>query len=547
MYKRVRTLLRVSSRQQLHDDDIPVQRAEAVAYIRTHRDWKFDMEYIEKAVSAYKNSVDKREVLQQILEDARAHRFDVLLTYMSDRIGRQEEYSFYVAALNRLGIEVWTIKDGQLKTQEHVDKLLNYIRFWQNEGESKKTGMRVRDTQKEMVKEGKFVGGKAPFGYHLIPSGMVSNHGRMLKKLEIVPQNAQVVRKIYDLATCAGMGYARIANVLNDEGIPAINTEKWKAGTIASILKNPIYMGHIAYGRRINQCGHARQTRENWILSKEPNPQLMIVSQKQWEQAQEIRERRKQRLQRGKESSAEQYERQMKTPFSTRGRLLLSGLVSCGYCRKKLKNGSYWNHWTLKTTGEMRTSYVGRYMCPNGCSEKSSYSQKHLEDIVLGVVTEYLHQMEELDITESVLEVYRRELNEVKRELRQIEQEKKDNVLDIETLENRIPQAIRGDYYFSAKKLSVLIEEKRKRQNILCERENLLQNRESEIHCKMKGAEHCISYKADGGDIFAKSKPEEKRMILALLLEDVVVRKSEAKIVFRLSQAEFRSLRADIL
>ena len=57
-----------------------------------------------------------------------------MLAYMSDRIGRQEEYSFYVAELNRLGIEVWTIKDGQLKTEEHIDKLLNYIRFWQNEG-----------------------------------------------------------------------------------------------------------------------------------------------------------------------------------------------------------------------------------------------------------------------------------------------------------------------------------------------------------------------------------------------------------------------------
>ena len=93
---------------------------------------------------------------------------------------------FHILAM---GIEVWTIKDGQLKTEEHTDKLLNYIRFWQNEGESKKTGMRVRDNQIELVKSGKFVGGKAPFGYRLIPSGMVSNHGRLLKKLEIVERH----------------------------------------------------------------------------------------------------------------------------------------------------------------------------------------------------------------------------------------------------------------------------------------------------------------------------------------------------------------------
>ena len=48
MSKRARTLLRVSSRQQLHDDDIPIQRAEAEQFIAKHSDWVFDKEYLEK-------------------------------------------------------------------------------------------------------------------------------------------------------------------------------------------------------------------------------------------------------------------------------------------------------------------------------------------------------------------------------------------------------------------------------------------------------------------------------------------------------------------
>ena len=94
--KRVRTLLRVSSRQQLYDDDIPVQRAELAGYIAGQPDWELDGEYVEKAVSAYKNSVQDREVLMQIVADARNHAFDILLAYMSDRIGRREEYTFYI-------------------------------------------------------------------------------------------------------------------------------------------------------------------------------------------------------------------------------------------------------------------------------------------------------------------------------------------------------------------------------------------------------------------------------------------------------------------
>ena len=102
MNKRVRTLLRVSSRQQLHDDDIPIQRAEAEQFIAKHPDWVFDKEYLEKGVSAYHNGVDDREVLQEIMQDAKRGEFEILLAYMSDRIGRQEEYSFYVAELNRM-------------------------------------------------------------------------------------------------------------------------------------------------------------------------------------------------------------------------------------------------------------------------------------------------------------------------------------------------------------------------------------------------------------------------------------------------------------
>ncbi len=227
--KLVRTLLRVSSRQQLHGDDIPLQRAETKNFIEQHSEWAFDREYIEKAVSGYKNGIEDREVLMEILEDARKHEFDILLTYMSDRIGRREEYSFYISTLNNLGVEVWTVKDGLLKSEEHIDKLLNYIRFWQNEGESKKTSMRVRDAQIEMIKSGKFVGGKAPYGYRLVDSGQMSSHGRMLKKLEIVNHEAEIVRKIYDLYVQKGYGYEKIAKELDQEGIAAITTEKWKS------------------------------------------------------------------------------------------------------------------------------------------------------------------------------------------------------------------------------------------------------------------------------------------------------------------------------
>lgn len=541
MSKKVRTLLRVSSRQQLHDNDIPVQRAEAEQYIKKHSDWVFDREYIEKAVSAYKNSVQDREALQEILADAREHKFDVLLTYMSDRIGRQEEYSFYVAALNQLGIEVWTIKDGQLKTEEHIDRLLNYIRFWQNEGESKKTSMRVRDTQRELVKSGKFVGGKAPFGYRLVPSGMVSNHGRLLKKLEIVEENAELVRRIYSLAIYQGMGYNKIAKVLNAEGISAIETDQWKGGTIRSILTNPVYMGYLAINRRVNHGSYTRLDRKDWIYSNEQIPELVIVPQDTWEKAQEIREERKRRMNTAREKSSKAYEAQFHVPFSTSGRLALTGLAYCGYCGKRLKNGSYCNHWITKA-GEKKTAFTGRYLCPENCSGRVCYSQNYLESIVFQVVEGYMEQLKTIDLTAEIQKIQNQRKSGIEKELKAIQKEQRTVRLDIETLEEKIPAAIRGEYYFSADRLSAMIKEKEQLLEKLQGEEKEVCQRIQKIKAMGSDLERFVSEGPDWKHEWKNADAATKKMLLSAMINQIRVRDGEIWIKFRIRVEDFLSL-----
>ena len=536
MSKRVRTLLRVSSRQQLHDDDIPIQRAEAEQFISKHADWIFDKEYLEKGISAYHNGVEDREVLQEIMQDAKQGAFDILLAYMSDRIGRQEEYSFYVAELNRLGIEVWTIKDGQLKTEEHIDKLLNYIRFWQNEGESKKTGMRVHDTMVEMVKEGKFVGGKAPYGYKLVLSGEISNHGRALHKLVIVPEQAEIVRMIFSYAVNKGMGFQKIAKTLNETGIPAPTTSEWKSGTIRSILMNPVYMGYVAYNRR--KSGRENYThldRKDWTYAKEQNPDLMIVSQEVWERAQEIREARKKKINESKQATNELYMEQYNVPFSTRGRLALTGLVSCGYCGAKLKNTGYANHWTCKTTGEKKVSYVGRYGCPNQCRQRSSYSQDYLESIVFSAAENYLDNLKKIDISTEIEEMQQQQSKNIHREMKDLDKELKGLDIDICTLEDKLPEAIRGEFAFSADKLSSMIAEKETRKKELEKVKNRLKVQLEEISIKLEDMRQFMELIPNWRELFEESDVSTKRMLLSALIDRIIVTDDEINIKFKIS------------
>lgn len=539
--KRVRTLLRVSSKQQLHDDDIPIQRAEADRFIKNKKDWVFIGEYIEKAVSAYKNGVEDREVLQKILEDAKNKKFDVLLAYMSDRIGRQEEYSTYVATLNNLGIEVWTIKDGQLKTEEHIDKLLNYIRFWQNEGESKKTGMRVRDTQIEMVKSGKFIGGKAPYGYKLVPSGEISNHGRVLKKLVIVEEQAEVVRKIFDLAIHQGMGYERIAKRLNRDGISAPITEKWKNSTIASILKNPIYMGYYTIGRRKTSLNQDCKDRTEWVYSEKPVKDIIIVSELEWLRAQEIREARKNKINASKELNSKIYENEYNVPFSTKGRLSLIGLAECGYCGKRLKNGSYCNHWKLKSTGEKKTSFVGRYVCPEMDCEKSCYSQEYLESIVFDIVSIYLQKVKIKNIALEVEEVYQAKYNEQLSKLKSVEKEINAFEADIVTLEEKIPEAIRGDYYFSAEKLSQIIEQKNASLIDLKHKATTIKKELDRVMEREKILEEFAGKEPEWDKEFEKASVEEKQMLISSFIDRIIVTNNQIKMKFKICLEDFIS------
>ena len=62
---------------------------------------------------------------------------------MFDRIGRiDDETPFVVEWFVRQGIRVWSVNEGEQRFESHVDKLMNYIRFWQASGESEKTSLR---------------------------------------------------------------------------------------------------------------------------------------------------------------------------------------------------------------------------------------------------------------------------------------------------------------------------------------------------------------------------------------------------------------------
>ena len=178
--KRVYCLYRVSTKGQVDKDDIPMQKTSCREFAERNG-WTILKEFQEKGVSGFKVSASDRDAIQDLKAAAEKKEFDVLLVFMFDRIGRiDDETPFVVEWFIKHGIEVWSVNEGEQRMDNHVDKLMNYIRFWQANGESQKTSARVKTRLNQMTLDGKFTGGVAPFGYKLIKSGEINKKGKEL-------------------------------------------------------------------------------------------------------------------------------------------------------------------------------------------------------------------------------------------------------------------------------------------------------------------------------------------------------------------------------
>jgi site-specific DNA recombinase len=210
MAERVYCLYRVSTAKQVdHDEqnqaDIPMQRKSCHEFA-DRMGWTIIREEQETGVSGFKVSAADRDKIQLIKEHARESKFDIFLVFMFDRIGRiAEETPFILEDLFASGVRIWSVNEGEQRFDSHVDFLTNYIRFWQASGESKKTAIRTRTALGQMVQEGRFRGGTAPYGYRLEKSGIINKRKHEVNKLVIDEEEAEVVRMMFNLCVSAGL------------------------------------------------------------------------------------------------------------------------------------------------------------------------------------------------------------------------------------------------------------------------------------------------------------------------------------------------------
>ena len=158
---------------------------------------------------------------------ALAGEFDILLVFMFDRLGRKDdETPFVVEWFVNQGIEVWSAMEGQQRFDTHVDKLLNYIRYWQASGESIKTSARVKTRIGQLTEQGYYTGGIVPYGYRLVNKGRTNKRNKEVPDLAIDPNEAEVVKVIFRSMSARATGASGFAATCRNRATTTARAEK---------------------------------------------------------------------------------------------------------------------------------------------------------------------------------------------------------------------------------------------------------------------------------------------------------------------------------
>nr|WP_294692427.1 recombinase family protein [uncultured Blautia sp.] len=548
--KRVRMLLRVSSNQQLEaDGDLSVQRQLVKDYISNQSDWQLDeKEYFEGSNSGYKNAVADRNILQEALQDAKAKEYDILVVYKDDRIGRRMwEIGAYVMSLKSFGVDIYTVKDGCIspESDDIMGQMMLALRYGNAQKSSSDTGMRVKDTAQKLVQKGKFMGGKAPYGYKLELSGEVSKHGRALHHLVVVPEQAEVVKYIYELSLHKEFGATKISKILNEHEIYKDRAPRdiWKSGTIVSILTNPVYAGYTAYKRRERVDGrYHRLDSKDWIFAEKPDTEIAIIDENMWNQVQDTRKQR-----------ADKYIKSLENQNVTvirrnSGMLALIDVLHCGYCGRKMTNGSKYNYWTIKDTGERRTSKIAIYKCPNAWNgiphEKTKqYRADQIEPVVFEALAEYIGKLQENEDVFTQIEENQNRQKAVKQFELDKEQSELENIQQkISVMENNIPNAMTGDYPLSLEELVGII---RKHKELEQKHKRIVEERKAELDAmkvSMDDWENIRSKIPTWQDVFWNADTTTKRVLVNKLIERIDITKDSVNIRFKINLNDFFTL-----
>ena len=246
----------------------------------------------------------ERPAFNAMIRAASEHRFDVVLAKTQSRFTRDMELveKYLHGKFIEWGIRFIAVVD-HVDTDDTANKKSRQINGLINEWYLEDLSVNVRSVLDHKRKEGQYIASFALYGYQKDPA--------VKGRLQIDPEAAEVVRRIYAM-TLRGVGAHKIAQILNEEGVPSPTAYKqqngeryhltpktpckslWSSGTVYQMLHNQTYAGDLVQGRHKKVSYKSKRTvwlpKAQWIVVE--NTHEAIIDKDTYNTVQQMMQRR---------------------------------------------------------------------------------------------------------------------------------------------------------------------------------------------------------------------------------------------------------------
>jgi len=357
--------VRKSTEDERSDVDgrsIDRQREHATAYAEA-QGWSVDPSciFVDENISGAE--FVNRPGLAQLRAAAAARRFERLVVMDQSRLGRDTIRTLNVILdLQDHGIEIHSYLDRTaIKLDTDTAEVTTFMRSWSDTKARTDASKRTRDGLSKKAKAGHATGGR-PYGYDVLRVGDHSEY-------RVNADQAAIVRQLFAWAL-EGLGAFRLRTRLTE-----LTGQTWPKNRIQRLLRNPVYVGRLAWGRTrvVSRGGKAKRREKGEPAVVVERPELRIVSDEVWSQVQTLRTATA--AHHGKGGA-------LKPAAGTSGKYVLTGILRCGTC------GS-----TMSMLGNHGLRYFCLGRARSGatfCSNRASVPMMEMDKAVITILLDEL-------------------------------------------------------------------------------------------------------------------------------------------------------------
>ena len=370
---KVYTYTRVSTAMQIDGYSLDAQKARMKAYA-DFNDYQIVGEYEDTGKSG--KSIEGRASFCRMMEDIKSGKDGVayVLVFKLSRFGRNAaDVLSTLQVMQDFGVNLICVEDG-INSSKDAGKLMISVLSAVAEIERENIRVQTMEGRIQKAREGRWNGGFAPYGYRLVDG-----------VLQINEDEAPAIRTIFEQYVNTDTGANGLSKYLETHGFQKLARQNgtsplFSATLIRAILKNPVYCGKIAFGRRKLEKIHG--TRNEYHQVPQENYLLVdglhegIVSEELWNAAQVKLLAQSKRYEPVNRSKTEQAH-------------LLSALVKCPVCGA----GMYSNKCTKrKKDGTLYKSF-SYYSCKHRKmqrGQKCDFNKQIQEEVLDNAVVEVI-------------------------------------------------------------------------------------------------------------------------------------------------------------